>query len=94
MTQTLFPTAPDKAALERGEVLTPRFGADGLMPAIKAVLPLFKLLADVFLALFPVIITPFRILAAVVGPMIQMISCAEASSENRPVIWLPGTSFG
>ena len=34
MTQTLFPTAPDKAALERGEVLTPRFGADGLMPAI------------------------------------------------------------
>ena len=31
---------------------------------------------------------------AATGPMIQMISCAEASSENRPVIWLPGTSFG
>jgi len=31
---TPFPTAPDKHALERGEVLAPRFNADGLVVAI------------------------------------------------------------
>jgi len=31
---------------------------------------------------------------AATGPMIQIISCAEASSEKSAVIWLPGTSFG
>jgi phosphoribosyl-AMP cyclohydrolase len=34
MTETLFPTAPDDAALERGPVLAPRFNADGLIAAI------------------------------------------------------------
>ena len=34
MTDVLFPTAPDKTALERGAVLAPRFDADGLIAAI------------------------------------------------------------
>jgi len=34
MTQASFPTAPTKDALERGEVLSPRFDASGLMPVI------------------------------------------------------------
>jgi phosphoribosyl-AMP cyclohydrolase len=34
MTETLFPTAPDAAALERGTVLAPTFNADGLIAAI------------------------------------------------------------
>ena len=34
MTQATFPTAPTKDALERGEVLSPRFDASGLMPVI------------------------------------------------------------
>lgn len=31
---TGFPTAPDKSALEQGEVLTPRFDAAGLIAAV------------------------------------------------------------
>ena len=31
---TSFPTAPDKTALERGEVLAPRFDANGLMAVV------------------------------------------------------------
>lgn len=34
MSKTLFPTLSDHHALERGEVLAPAFGADGLMAAI------------------------------------------------------------
>jgi len=34
MTQASFPTAPDKAALERGEVLSPRFDANGLVAVV------------------------------------------------------------
>ena len=34
MTETLFPTAADAAALERGSVLAPSFNADGLVAAI------------------------------------------------------------
>jgi len=34
MTELSFPTAPDKQALERGEVLAPRFDADGLVAAV------------------------------------------------------------
>jgi phosphoribosyl-AMP cyclohydrolase len=34
MTETHFPTAPDAEALERGSVLAPSFGADGLIAAI------------------------------------------------------------
>jgi phosphoribosyl-AMP cyclohydrolase len=34
MSEVSFPTAPDKAALERGAVLAPRFGADGLIAAV------------------------------------------------------------
>ena len=34
MTQANFPTAPDKAALERGEVLSPRFDANGLLAVV------------------------------------------------------------
>ena len=34
MSEPLFPTAPDHHALERGEVLAPTFGADGLIAAI------------------------------------------------------------
>jgi phosphoribosyl-AMP cyclohydrolase len=34
MTETLFPTAPDADALERGKVLAPTFNADGLIAAI------------------------------------------------------------
>jgi len=34
MTQTSFPAAPDKAALEEGETLTPRFDANGLIAAV------------------------------------------------------------
>ena len=34
MTDTTFPTAPDAHALERGEVLSPRFNADGLIAAV------------------------------------------------------------
>jgi phosphoribosyl-AMP cyclohydrolase len=34
MSETLFPTAPDAAALERGAVLAPSFNADGLVAAI------------------------------------------------------------
>ncbi len=34
MTESLFPTAPDKTALERGHVLAPRFDANGLIAAI------------------------------------------------------------
>ena len=34
MSETLFPTAPDEATLERGAVLTPSFDRDGLIAAI------------------------------------------------------------
>ena len=34
MSEISFPTAPDKAALERGEVLAPSFDANGLIAAI------------------------------------------------------------
>lgn len=34
MIQASFPTAPDKAALERGEVLSPRFDANGLLAVV------------------------------------------------------------
>jgi len=34
MSASLFPNAPDKLALERGEALAPRFNADGLVVAI------------------------------------------------------------
>jgi phosphoribosyl-AMP cyclohydrolase len=34
MTDALFPTAPDTHALERGQVLTPRFDAAGLIAAV------------------------------------------------------------
>jgi phosphoribosyl-AMP cyclohydrolase len=34
MTNSSFPIAPDAAALERGEVLAPRFDANGLIAAI------------------------------------------------------------
>jgi len=34
MSETLFPTLTDHDALERGAVLAPRFGADGLLAAI------------------------------------------------------------
>ena len=34
MTEPLFPTAPDTAALERGAVLAPRFDAAGLVAAV------------------------------------------------------------
>lgn len=34
MTQPLFPTAEDKHALERGDVLAPRFDANGLVAAV------------------------------------------------------------
>jgi phosphoribosyl-AMP cyclohydrolase len=34
MSASLFPTAPDKHALERGEALAPRFNADGLVVAV------------------------------------------------------------
>jgi len=34
MTETTFPTLSDKAALEEGDVLAPRFGADGLVTAL------------------------------------------------------------
>jgi phosphoribosyl-AMP cyclohydrolase len=34
MTQPLFPSAPDTAALERGAVLAPRFDANGLVAAV------------------------------------------------------------
>ena len=34
MTQASFPTAPDKAALERGEILSPRFDANGLIAVV------------------------------------------------------------
>ena len=34
MTQASFPTAPDKAALERGAVLSPRFDANGLIAVV------------------------------------------------------------
>ena len=34
MSASLFPTAPDKLALERGEALAPRFNADGLVVAV------------------------------------------------------------
>ncbi len=34
MTQSLFPTAPTKDALERGEILAPRFDANGLIAAV------------------------------------------------------------
>jgi phosphoribosyl-AMP cyclohydrolase len=34
MMDTLFPTAPDAEALERGSVLAPSFNADGLVAAI------------------------------------------------------------
>jgi phosphoribosyl-AMP cyclohydrolase len=34
MSASLFPTAPDKQALERGQALAPRFNADGLVVAI------------------------------------------------------------
>ncbi|MFD1191196.1 MULTISPECIES: phosphoribosyl-AMP cyclohydrolase [Phenylobacterium] len=34
MSMTEFPTAPDKTALERGEVLAPRFDANGLMAVV------------------------------------------------------------
>lgn len=34
MTQASFPTAPDKTALERGEVLSPRFDANGLVAVV------------------------------------------------------------
>ena len=34
MTETLFPTAPDAAALEHGSVLAPSFNAEGLIAAV------------------------------------------------------------
>ena len=34
MTQASFPPAPDKTALERGEVLSPRFDANGLLAVV------------------------------------------------------------
>jgi phosphoribosyl-AMP cyclohydrolase len=34
MTQPLFPAAPNKDALERGEILAPRFDANGLIAAV------------------------------------------------------------
>lgn len=34
MSQTAFPTAPTKDALERGSILAPRFGPDGLVAAV------------------------------------------------------------
>jgi phosphoribosyl-AMP cyclohydrolase len=34
MTEAIFPTAPDSAALERGTVLAPAFNTDGLVAAI------------------------------------------------------------
>ena len=34
MTEPLFPTAPDKQALERGAVLAPRFDAAGLVAVV------------------------------------------------------------
>jgi phosphoribosyl-AMP cyclohydrolase len=34
MTDQAFPIAPDTQALERGDVLSPRFGADGLIAAV------------------------------------------------------------
>ena len=34
MTQASFPTAPDKAALERGGILSPRFDANGLVAVV------------------------------------------------------------
>ena len=34
MTQASFPTAPDKAALERGGLLSPRFDANGLVAVV------------------------------------------------------------
>ena len=34
MTDTTFPSAPSRQALERGEVLTPRFDANGLIAAV------------------------------------------------------------
>ena len=34
MSASLFPTAPDKLALERGDALAPRFNADGLVVAV------------------------------------------------------------
>lgn len=34
MTHSLFPTAPTKDALERGEILAPRFDANGLIAAV------------------------------------------------------------
>jgi phosphoribosyl-AMP cyclohydrolase len=34
MTQASFPSAPDKAALERGEVLSPRFDSNGLLAVV------------------------------------------------------------
>ena len=34
MTETTFPTAPSKDALERGAVLSPRFDANGLMAVV------------------------------------------------------------
>jgi phosphoribosyl-AMP cyclohydrolase len=34
MSDAIFPTAPDKTALERGEVLSPRFDANGLIAAV------------------------------------------------------------
>lgn len=34
MTDTNFPALSDKAALEEGDVLAPRFGADGLVTAL------------------------------------------------------------
>ena len=34
MTNATFPTAPDKHALERGEMLSPRFDANGLIAAV------------------------------------------------------------
>ena len=34
MSQTTFPTAPDKTALERGAVIAPRFDPNGLIAAV------------------------------------------------------------
>ena len=34
MSEIAFPTAPDKQALERGEILAPRFDANGLIAAV------------------------------------------------------------
>ncbi len=34
MTEVSFPTAPDKAALERGQTLSPRFDANGLLAVV------------------------------------------------------------